>query len=186
MTEETRYLVTNLSDLDHPVGSDYNAKTLVGKENALPIMLPAGHVVTEVELQLRNGKVVPNKTTMGVDCEEELSSGHLCVGVSQTTPAVDGLPATNIDFGKFEVDVLNDGNVHHLQALNNYVEGAGHNSRVAFAKPLELRIRRTGCSLGSPPKQWISGDVYVVVKHKPISVGPQVHVQSNALFMPTN
>ena len=186
MTEHTIYLVSNVTNPDYPVGDNYLAKTLMGKEHALPLMLPAGHVVTEVEIQLRNGNITPNKTTPGADCYENSDSGHLCVGVSQCVPPIDGLPADNIDFAKFEVDLLNDGNVHHLQAINNYVEGAAQNSRVAFAKPLELRLRRSGCSIGDPVKYLTSGDVYVVVKHKPISVGPQPHVQSNELFMPTN
>lgn len=186
MTEETIYLVTNLANTDYPVGEDYNPKTLVGKENALPLMLPAGHVVTEVSIQRRNGLITPNKNTVGVSPSEPSDSGHLYVGVSQCDPAIDGLPATNIDFAQFEVDVLNDGNVHHLQAVNNYLENEGQNSRVAFAKSLELRIRRDGNSIGNPAQWLTSGDLYVVVKHKGIAVGPQAHVQSNDLFMPTN
>ena len=166
MTEQTNYLVSNSAT--NTIEVDYNPNTLIGKEHGLPIMLPAGHAVTEVEMQLRNGQLTP------------ASGYNLYVGVANPLTVSSNLPS-NIDFAKFNVGVLNE--VQHIQCLNNFNNETqpSDNSRIAFPQSLPLRIRS---DVECTPD--ITGDVYVVVKHKPISVGPQVHVQSNELFMPTN
>lgn len=166
MTEETRYLVSNTS-VTH-ISTNYDPNTLVGKEHSLPIMLPAGHVVTEVEMQLRNGQLNP------------VNGYYLYVGVKNPSPSdtYSSLP-DNVDFAKFKVDILNQ--VQHVQCLNNFnLQGDDDdNTRIAFPQNLELRLR---CGVQCNPP--ITGDVYVVVKHKPIAVGPQVNVQSKYLFRP--
>src|SRR6056297_380165 len=103
MTEETRYLVSNTAS--NHILTDYEPNTLVGKEHGLSLMLPAGHAVTEVEMQLRNGALTP------------ANGYNLYVGVKNPNTVSSNLP-DNVDFAKFNVGILNE--VQHVQCLNNF------------------------------------------------------------------